>query len=112
MNHIRLYDLFRKELHLTDEKAADAVYAVQEISEWTIASKKDLMATKEDIYSIKSEISSLIHTEINSLRNEINSVRKELLDSKDNIYRAIFLSGIVQFIAISGSLLAISKLLK
>jgi archaellum component FlaC len=127
MNHIRLYDLFRRELHLTDDKAADAVYAVQEIVELTIDSKKDAVATKEDIYSIKSEINSKINSEINSVKSEINSVkseinskinseinsvRKDIQDAKDNIYRAIYLSGIVQFIAMIGSFLAIIKLIK
>jgi hypothetical protein len=105
MNHIRLYDLFRRELHLSDDKAADAVYAVQEIAESTITSGKDLLATKEDLYSLKSEINS-------NISSEINSVRKDIRDFKDNIYRAIYLSGIVQFIALIGSFLAIIKLIK
>ncbi len=90
MNHIRLYDLFRRELHLPDDKAADAVYAVQEIAELAMASKKETLATKDDI---------------NSLKSEINFVR-------DNLYRAIYLSGILQFIAMIGSFLAIVKLIK
>jgi cobalamin biosynthesis protein CobD/CbiB len=105
MNHIRLYDLFRKELHLTDDKAADAVFAVQEFAESAVASKEDMMVTKEDIYSIKSEMNAKINT-------EINSVRKDIQDAKDNIYRAIYLSGILQFIAMTGSFLAIIKLMK
>ena len=127
MNHIRLYDLFRRELHLADDKAADAVYAVQEIAELAIDSKKDAVATKEDIYSlkediysIKSEINLKINSEINSVKSEINSkinseinsVRKDIQDAKDNLYRAIYLSGIVQFIAMIGSFLAIVKLIK
>jgi uncharacterized phage protein gp47/JayE len=116
MNHIRLYDLFRRELHLTDDKAADVVYAVQEIAEAAIDSKMDAMATKEDIYSIKSDINSEINSvksEINSkINSEINSVRKDIQDAKDNIYRAIYLSGIMQFIAMIGSFLAIVKLIK
>jgi peptidoglycan hydrolase CwlO-like protein len=97
MNHIRLYDLFRRELHLTDDKAADVVYAVQEIADLAIDSKMDALATKEDIYSIKSEI---------------NSLRQDIKDFKNNICRAIYLSGIVQFIAMIGSFLAIVKLIK
>jgi hypothetical protein len=72
LNHIRLYNLFRRELYLTDEKAGEAVFAVQEMTESTMDSKKDALATKEDIY----------------------------------------LSGILQFIAMTGTLLAIIKLFK
>ena len=94
MNQIRLYELFRRELHISDDKAAEAVYAVQEMTESVITSKKDLLATKEDLYSFKSEL------------------KKDLQDTRDNLYRAIYLSGILQFIAMTGSLMAIIKLMK
>ena len=94
MNQIRLYDIFRRELHLSDDKAAEAVYAMQEMTESAFTSKKDVLATKEDIYSLKSEL------------------KKDIQDTKDNLYRAIYLSGILQFIAMTGSLLAIIKLMK
>jgi hypothetical protein len=89
-NQIRLYDLFRRELHLSDDKAAEAVYAVQEMTESAITSKKDMLATKEDI----------------------NTLKKEIQDTKDNLYRAIYLSGILQFIAMTGTLMAIIKMMK
>lgn len=94
MNQIRLYDLFRKEMHLSDDKAAEAVYAFQEMTESAIASKKDMLATKDDIYSLRTEL------------------KKDLQDTKDNLYRAIYLSGILQFIAMTGTLIAIIKLMK
>ena len=90
MNQIRLYDLFRRELHLSDDKAAEAVYAMQEIAESAMVSKKDSLATKEDIYSLKSEVNFKIQ----------------------DIYRAIYLSGILQFIALTASFLAIVKFMK
>ena len=94
MNQIKLYDLFRRELHLSDDKAGETVYAVQEMTESAFTSKKDVLATKEDIYFLKSEL------------------KKDIQDSKDNLYRAIYLSGILQFIAMTGSLLAIIKFMK
>jgi hypothetical protein len=94
MNQIRLYDLFRRELHLPDDKAAEAVYAVQEMAESAITSKKDMLATKEDIHLLRSEL------------------KKDMQDVKDNLYRAIYLSGILQFIAMTGTLMAIIKLMK
>jgi hypothetical protein len=94
MNQIKLYDLFRREMHLSDDKAAEAVYAVQEMTESAFTSKKDVLATKEDLYSLRSEL------------------KKDIQDTKNNLYRAIYLSGILQFIAMTGSLLAIIKLMK
>jgi hypothetical protein len=167
MNQIKLYDLFRREMHLSDDKAAEAVYAVQEMTESAFTSKKEVLATKEDIFSVKSELKKDIHSlraelkeDIHSLRAELkedihslkaelkedihflkselkedvhslraelkkdilatkedifsvkSELKKDIQDSKDNLYRAIYLSGILQFIAMTGSLLAIIKLMK
>jgi hypothetical protein len=101
MNQIKLYDLFRREMHLSDDKAAEAVYAVQEMTESAFTSKKDVLATKEDIYLLKEDLVSL--------RSEL---KKDIQDTKDNLYRAIYLSGILQFIAMTGTLIAIIKLMK
>jgi hypothetical protein len=127
MNHIRLYDLFRRELHLSDDKAADFVMAVEDITGLAIDANKELLATKKDINSldlaIRKDINSLdqsLRKEINSLdqslRKEINclgqSLRKEIQQSKDDTYKAIYLSGFVQFIAMLGTVLAIIKYMK
>ncbi|HTB23804.1 MAG TPA: hypothetical protein VK711_00475 [Puia sp.] len=94
MNQIRLYDLFRRELHLSDDKAAEVVYAVQEMTETALTSKKDVLATKEDIYLLRSEL------------------KKDTQDIKDNLYKAIYLSGILQFITMTGTLIAVIKFMK
>jgi hypothetical protein len=101
MNHIRLYDLFRRELHLSDDKAAEFVVAVNDISGMTFDTNKDQLATKNDIHSLKNDIHLL----------EL-SLRKEIQQSKEDTYKAIFLAGFVQFIAILGSVLAIIKFMK
>ncbi len=97
LNQIRLYDLFRKELHLPDNKAAAFVQAVGDVIESEAAGKNHLLATKEDIHILKRDIHSL------DLKIE---------RSKSDIYKAIFLSGIIQFIAILGGTLAIVKLIR
>ena len=94
MNHIRLYDLFRRELHLSDDKAADFVMAVEDITGLAIDANKELLATKKDIHSLEQ------------------SLRKEIQQSKEDVYKAIYLSGFIQFIAILGSVLAIIKFMK
>jgi hypothetical protein len=94
MNHIRLYDLFRRELHLSDDKAADFVMAVEGITGLAIDANKELLATKKDIHSLEQ------------------SMRKEIRQSKEDVYKAIYLSGFIQFIAMLGSVLAIIKFMK
>ncbi|HVY74860.1 MAG TPA: hypothetical protein VG890_08535, partial [Puia sp.] len=75
MNHIRLYNIFRRKLHLPDDTAVDAVQAIQDITDSSLTSKMNMPATKEDIYSVRT------------------SVRTDIQDAKDSLYRAIYLSG-------------------
>jgi hypothetical protein len=134
MNHIRLYDLFRRELHLPDDKASEFVVALDNISGITFDSRKDLLATKNDIRLLKddmhlSEQSTKEHVQSveQSIRKDLRdvdqsirkdfysleqSIRKEIQQSKEDTYKAIFLAAFVQFIAILGSVLAIIKFIK
>ena len=105
MNHIRLYDLFRRELHLSDDKASDFVIAIEDVTGLAIDAERELLATKKDIHSLDQSIRKDIH----SLDQ---SIRKEIQQSKEDTYKAIYLSGFVQFIAMLGSVLAIIKSIK
>jgi len=97
MNQLRLYDLFRKELRLPEDKAAAFVKAVGDVVESEATGKNHLLATKEDIHILKRDIHSL------DLKIE---------QSKTDIYNAMFLTGIVQLIAILSGTLAIVKFMK
>ena len=97
MNQIRLYDLFRKELRLPEDKAAAFVKAVGDVVESEATGKNHLLATKEDIHILKRDIHSL------DLKIE---------QSKTDICKAMFLTGIVQLIAILSGTLAIVKFMK
>ena len=79
MDQIKLYNILRTDLHLTDDKAADFVSAMGKVTEIELAIKIQTLATKDDI--------------------------REL-------YKSIFLYGIVQLIAIIASVLAIVKFIK
>lgn len=68
MSHIRLYDLFRKELHLPDDKASDFVVAVGEVGMWEadknrqlVITKNDVQLLKEDVYQFRSELKEDFH---------------------------------------------------
>ena|SRR5450755_4186282 len=163
MSHIRLYDLFRKELHLPDDKASDFVVAVGEVSVWEADKNRQLLATKNDVHSLKEDIysfSSAITEDVHSLRSElkedihslrselkedinllrlelkenINGLRSELKEEitssrfeskndihllelkvrqfKDDIHKAIYWTGVAQFIAIISAVLAIVKFMR
>jgi hypothetical protein len=86
MDQIKLYHILRKDLHLTDDKAADFVSAMGMTVERELNIKIQSLATKDDI---------------RELRNEMK-----------DIYKTIYLSGLVQFIAIVASVLAVVKCMK
>ena len=115
MNQIRLYDLFRKELHLPDNKAAAFVKAVGNVVESEATGKNHLLATKEDIHVLKEDI-HILKDDIHILKGDMHVLRGDLVlkieQSKTDIYKAIFLTGIVQFIAILSGTLAIVKFMK
>jgi hypothetical protein len=116
MNHIRLYDLFRRELHLSDGKAADFVMAVEEVTGSAFDANKELLATKNDIHLLEQSTKEYIHSVEQSIRKDFysleQSIKKEIQQSKEDTYKAIFLAGFVQFIAILGIVIAIIKFMK
>lgn len=91
---IKLYDLFRKELNLSDDKAAAFVAAVEEVVEHEFKNEKQALSTKEDIRNLKDSI------HLGELKIE---------QSKGDIYKAMFWTGIVQLLAILGGVFAIVK---
>jgi hypothetical protein len=97
MNQIRLYDLFRHELHLPDDKAAAFVKAVGDIAESELDSKSNQLASKNDILVLKGDIHSL---------------ELKIEQSKVDVYKAMFLSGVIQLLAILSGTLAIVKYMK
>ncbi len=91
---IRLYDLFRKELNLPDDKAAAFVAAVEEVVEWELKNEKQTLSTKEDIQTVK---------------DSIHLLELKIEQTKGDIYKAIFWTGILQLLSILGGVLAIVK---
>ena len=94
---IRLYDLFRNELQLSDAKAAAFVTAVEEVVEQKEKETSHANATKDDIRLVQKDIHQL---------------ELKIEQSKNDMYKAIFLSGLIQFLGILGGLIAIVKFMK
>ncbi|MDQ6813228.1 MAG: hypothetical protein M3040_05805 [Bacteroidota bacterium] len=91
---IKLYHLFRKELNLPDDKVAAFVSAVEEVVVQEFRNEKQAISTKEDIQNLK---------------DSIHRLELKIEQSKGNIYKALFVSGIVQLLAILSGVLAIAK---
>jgi hypothetical protein len=93
---IKLYDLFRKELNLPDDKAAAFVAAVEEVVEQELKNEKQTLSTKEDIQTVK---------------DSIHLLELKIEQTKGDIYKAIFWTGIIQLLSILAGVLAIVKLM-
>jgi len=94
---IRLYDLFRNELKLSDDKAAAFVEAVDEAIELEVRKDSSSVASKEDIRRLDTNIHGL----------EI-----KLEQTKTDLYKAMFWTGLVQLLAILGGVMSIVKFIK
>lgn len=95
---IRLYDIFRKDLHLPDDRAQNLVTTINDaLTEHREQEKEDL-ATKS---FVKDEIS----TSFQSLKDQIRDVEVRLT-------RQIYLVNLLQFLAIVGAVLAIYNFLR
>jgi len=93
---IKLYDLVRKELNMTDDKAAAFVAAVEEVVEQGFKNEKQTLSTKDDIQTV---------------RQSIHLLELKVEQTKGDIYKAIFWTGLLQLISILGGVLAIVKFL-
>jgi len=98
---IKLYDLFRNELKLSYDKAAAFVTAVEGVIEFEVKEGNNALAAKDDIHRLELKIEQS--------KNETNL---KIEQSKIDTYKAIFLSGLIQFLGILGGLIAIVKFMK
>jgi hypothetical protein len=87
--NIKLYDVFRKELNLSEDKSRAIALAIEE-------------AIQEDIRALSNEYKSYF-------KDDFHNLDKRILESKNDMYKAMFISGLVQLLAILGGFLAIVK---
>jgi len=99
---IKLYNLFKKELNLADDKAVAFVAAV-EVVEQEFRNEKQTLSTKEDIQTVKEDIQTV--------KDSIHLLELKVEQTKGDIYKAIFWTGLLQLLSILGGVLAIVKFL-
>jgi hypothetical protein len=86
---IKLYDIFRKDLHLPDEKAQELVQTIDEAVKGEYVENLDGVATKEFV------------------KEEIRRLELKIEQTKGELTRAIYFTNFIQFLAVVGSILAI-----
>jgi hypothetical protein len=121
--HIRLYDLFRKELNLPDDKAAAFVLAVEDVCGVESETRMQFVATKSDLERLENDCRmqfAAVREDLDQFKTETRmqfaaikgDLNFKIERSKNDIYKAIFLGGIAQFVAIIAAVLAIVKFIK
>ena|SRR5258705_4442715 len=101
MDQIKLYNILRTDLHLTDDKAADFVSAMETMSERELDARIQTLATKDDIRELAF-----------ATKDDLRELALATKDDIRELYKTIYLSGLVQFIAIVASVVAIVKFMK
>lgn len=91
--NIKLYNIVRKEFNLSEDKAVEFVQAVEE-------------ATFENSKMGGSEYHSLIKEDMVKLETNL---KKDITDLRIEMYKAVFIAGFFQIVAIIGALVAILK---
>ena len=86
---IKLYDIFRKDLHLADETARELVQTIDQAVKGENEEILEGVATKDFV----SEMSHKLDLKLEQMRSDLT--------------KAIFISNLIQFLAIVGSVIAI-----
>ena len=95
---IRLYDIFRKDLHMPDDRAQNLVSTINDaLNERGEQGKEDL-ATK-----------SFVKEEIQSVKDRM---REQMRDLEVKLTRQIYIVNLLQFLVIAGAVLAIYSFLR
>ena len=109
IHQIMLYDIFRKDLHLSDEKAAVLVIALED-------SEKSQNETMNQPHFAKMGIMEVtlhnLDIGMNDVKKDIGDLRKDMSGFKEDICKSMYAVGIVQIITILGGLVAIMKFMK
>ncbi|MET3878257.1 hypothetical protein [Chitinophaga sp. OAE865] len=131
IGNLKLYDIFRTDLHLSDAKAMEIVNAMDEHYERKSFAKTDQLATKAELAAVKSELKgdiSNLRTElkgdISNLRTElkqdignlrvevkedIGKVRVEIKDTENRLMKHMHSVTILQYIMLIGSIAALLR---
>src|SRR5258708_39187043 len=111
MINIRLYDIFRKDLHLPDEKAHDLVEAIDETvkgsQEESLKGVATMEFVKEEIGATKEFVKGEIQATKDFVKSEINRVELKVEQTKSELTKAIYLTSLIQVLVIIGSIIGI-----
>ena len=96
--NIKLYDIFRNDLHLAEPKARELVETIED------AVRADIRQSKEEYKSLWKEDFRMLDTKIDRVESKLEL---KIAETKGELTRAIYWVGLIQFLAIVGSVVGI-----
>ena len=117
---IRLYDIFRKDLQMPDDRARNLVSTINEALNDHGDEDREELATKallkDEILATKAFVKDEILATKSLLKDEIQSVKDQMRDQMRDLEvrmtRQIYFAGLIQFLGIIGAILAIYAFLR
>jgi len=104
-NSIKLYELLRSEIKLSEEKAGEFTLALNEVI------KAEVMAQQSNFKSLWKEDFLLLDNKMEKLDSkidkEISRLEVKIEQIKHELTRSIYSIGLIQFLAIVGSIIGI-----
>ena len=112
MDQIKLYNILRNALKMTEQDAGEFISAMGAVTSRELDTKIQALATKDDLRELslatKDDLRELSLATKDDLRELSLATKNDILDLNKKIY----LIGLVQFIALVTSMLAIVKFMR
>lgn len=113
---IKLYDIFRKDLHLADERAHELVQTIDQAVKGEYEDNLEGVATKDFVSEGFHKLDLKIGQTRNDLELKIEQIGSDLElkieQLRSDLTKAIFISNLIQFLAIVGSVIAIINFMR
>ena len=108
---IKLYDIFRKDLHLADERAHELVQTIDQAVKGEYEDNLEGVATKDFVKDELQATKQFVRDEIQDtkefVRERFHTLDLQIEQTRGELTKAIFISNLIQFLAIVGSVIAI-----
>ena len=105
--NIKLYELLRWDMKLPEAKAREFVETIDEVI------SERMMEQKAEYKSLWKEDFSTLHTRFSSLDKkldtEVNRLELKIAETKNDLIKAIYRVGLIQFLAIVSSVVGITS---
>ncbi|MBO9731012.1 MAG: hypothetical protein J7623_20395 [Chitinophaga sp.] len=117
---LKIYDIFRKDMHMPDERALEAVIALDDFFDKKTSGKFDSFATKDEMLNMKNELKQEIHgvsvrLDLMATKTELAAVQSGLKDaihqSEKALTKSIFHASLYQFLILTGTIFTLLRLM-